>query len=267
MKNYFKLKIRSVTLICICFVISLSILQNTKMVQSAENTCTMIMDAAKNITATFATNLTNFLLTVTKAGTGSGTVTSAPTGINCGSDCTENYTSGTSVTLTAAPASGSTFAGWTGDCSTGQWYSVLQTATKLDQPSGCGSYGYHRCYGSEYGDHPENQVTFRKGDTKYFIIDPYNTPGYSGGNISRVAIIDYMQGGALSAWLIKVDRNGNEISSAQFNFSNNQYIFYGRPLLGENEVYVIKALWSESIPYNYERNGPSETCIASIFWY
>jgi hypothetical protein len=116
MKNYFKLKIRSVALICICFVISLSILQNTKMVQSAENTCTMIMDAAKNITATFATNLTNFLLTVTKAGTGSGTVTSAPTGINCGSDCTENYASGTSVTLTAAPASGSTFAGWTGDC-------------------------------------------------------------------------------------------------------------------------------------------------------
>ena len=116
MKNYFKLKIRSVALICICFVISLSILQNTKMVQSAENTCTMIMDVAKNITATFATNLTNFLLTVTKAGTGSGTVTSAPTGINCGSDCTENYTSGTSVTLTAAPASGSTFAGWTGDC-------------------------------------------------------------------------------------------------------------------------------------------------------
>lgn len=58
-----------------------------------------------------------FTLTVTKAGTGTGTVTSAPSGINCGSTCSANYSSGTSVTLTAAAASGSTFAGWSGACS------------------------------------------------------------------------------------------------------------------------------------------------------
>jgi Tol biopolymer transport system component len=57
-----------------------------------------------------------FALTVSKAGTGSGTVTSTPTGINCGTDCTEPYASGTSVTLTAAPAAGSTFTGWSGAC-------------------------------------------------------------------------------------------------------------------------------------------------------
>ena len=55
-------------------------------------------------------------LTVTKGGTGSGTVTSSPAGINCGTDCMENYNSGTMVTLTAAAASGSTFAGWSGAC-------------------------------------------------------------------------------------------------------------------------------------------------------
>jgi Ca2+-binding RTX toxin-like protein len=53
-------------------------------------------------------------LTVTKDGTGSGTVTSSPAGIDCGSDCTESYSEGTDVNLTAAAASGSTFAGWTG---------------------------------------------------------------------------------------------------------------------------------------------------------
>ncbi|MPZ67964.1 MAG: hypothetical protein GEU71_00345 [Actinobacteria bacterium] len=57
-----------------------------------------------------------FALTVTKAGTGSGGVTSTPAGINCGSDCTESYTSGTSVTLAATAASGSAFSGWSGDC-------------------------------------------------------------------------------------------------------------------------------------------------------
>jgi hypothetical protein len=58
-----------------------------------------------------------FTLTVTKAGPGSGTVTSNPAGINCGNDCSESYDQGTSVTLTATPASGSTFGGWSGACS------------------------------------------------------------------------------------------------------------------------------------------------------
>ncbi len=63
---------------------------------------------------------TNYTLTVTKAGTGSGTVTSSPAGISCGADCTESYSSGTSVTMTPTPAAGSTFAGWSGTgCTTG----------------------------------------------------------------------------------------------------------------------------------------------------
>ena len=55
-------------------------------------------------------------LTVTKAGTGTGLVTSSPAGISCGTDCTEDYASGTSVSLTAAPAGGSVFGGWSGAC-------------------------------------------------------------------------------------------------------------------------------------------------------
>ena len=57
-----------------------------------------------------------YLLTVSKAGTGSGTVTSSPAGINCGSDCSELYLESASVTLTASAASGSTFTGWSGAC-------------------------------------------------------------------------------------------------------------------------------------------------------
>lgn len=49
-------------------------------------------------------------LTVIKSG--QGTVTSSPAGINCGSDCTENYPTNTSVTLTANPATGRIFTGW-----------------------------------------------------------------------------------------------------------------------------------------------------------
>jgi hypothetical protein len=53
-------------------------------------------------------------LTVSKSGTGSGTVTSSPAGIDCGSDCSESYNYNTVVTLSAAAATGSTFTGWSG---------------------------------------------------------------------------------------------------------------------------------------------------------
>ncbi len=55
-----------------------------------------------------------YTLTVTKTGTGAGTVTSSPSGINCGADCTESYTESTAVTLTAIADAGSTFTGWSG---------------------------------------------------------------------------------------------------------------------------------------------------------
>lgn len=58
---------------------------------------------------------TNFTLTVTKSE--NGAVTSAPPGINCGTDCTQSYVSGAKVTLTATPANGSKFDGWGGACS------------------------------------------------------------------------------------------------------------------------------------------------------
>jgi subtilisin family serine protease len=56
----------------------------------------------------------NDTLTVGKSGTGSGSVTSSPAGINCGATCSHAFADGTPVTLTATPATGSSFAGWSG---------------------------------------------------------------------------------------------------------------------------------------------------------
>lgn len=59
---------------------------------------------------------TAYALAVNKAGTGSGKVTSSPAGINCGATCTADFPFHESVTLTASPASGSAFNGWSGAC-------------------------------------------------------------------------------------------------------------------------------------------------------
>src|SRR3989449_215474 len=56
----------------------------------------------------------NPLLRVTA--TGGGTVTSSPAGISCSPSCTKDFPLGTVVTLSATPASGRVFSGWSGDC-------------------------------------------------------------------------------------------------------------------------------------------------------
>jgi hypothetical protein len=83
--------------------------------------CEVVMEGARKVTATF--NLIppgfEYPLTVERLGTGSGTVTSSPAGIDCGPDCSESFLEGTKVTLTATPAPGSAFDHWTGGGCTG----------------------------------------------------------------------------------------------------------------------------------------------------
>ena len=55
-----------------------------------------------------------FSLSVVEAGPGAGTVKSAPPGIECGAACTALMDDGSEVGLSASPAAGSVFLGWSG---------------------------------------------------------------------------------------------------------------------------------------------------------
>jgi subtilisin family serine protease len=78
-------------------------------------------------------DLDHHTLTVTKGGAGTGTVTSSPAGIDCGSTCSHSFDAGTSVTLTATATAGSSFAGWSGGgCSgTGTCQVTMNAATSV----------------------------------------------------------------------------------------------------------------------------------------
>ena len=80
---------------------------------SGTGSCTVTMNSDTAVSTTFAANPPpTHTLTVSLAGSGSGTVTGS--GISCPGTCSHSYTAGTTVTLTASPASGSSFSGWSG---------------------------------------------------------------------------------------------------------------------------------------------------------
>jgi hypothetical protein len=106
------------------------------------------MDAARSVTAVFT--LSQYELTVSTDGTGSGTVTSSPAGIDCGSDCSEAYVEGTEVTLTPAADIGSVFVGWSGACTgTGSCVVAMDAAKSVtatfDLGTGTGFYTLTPC--------------------------------------------------------------------------------------------------------------------------
>lgn len=115
------------------------------------STCTIqrFWDGTRNVTARFERLTLDRPsgLTVSAEGTGAGTVT-AP-GIACPGDCAQAYLYNASVSVSATPAPGSSFAGWSGACSgtaspctltMGASKSVTATFT-ADSPAGGGTTG------------------------------------------------------------------------------------------------------------------------------
>ncbi|HTZ95958.1 MAG TPA: alkaline phosphatase family protein [Terriglobales bacterium] len=81
-----------------------------------DSTCTTTINDSEQVTATFNPTLALPLLTVNFAGTGAGSVSSNPPGINCDTNCSHSFSFGTQVTLTETPGANAQFAGWSGNC-------------------------------------------------------------------------------------------------------------------------------------------------------
>ena len=83
----------------------------------AGQTCEVTMDRDTSVTAIFQPKNLVHHLDVSKEGKGTGTVSSEPAGVECGSLCSAWFLRGTPVVLHANAGSGSSFGGWSGSCS------------------------------------------------------------------------------------------------------------------------------------------------------
>ncbi|MGB6258533.1 MAG: hypothetical protein WBG09_10340 [Candidatus Sulfotelmatobacter sp.] len=96
---------------------------------SGANPCNLVMNSDLTATATFSAP--TYTLAVSESGL--GTVTSADGKISCvngSGSCSAVYASGSSVTLTAAAASGWNFSGWSGPCSGGNPCSLVMNSSR-----------------------------------------------------------------------------------------------------------------------------------------
>jgi|GEM_PF-3626897 len=80
-------------------------------INGAADQCTVAMTSARSVNVQFEVIIPEFNLTVTKSGSGSGSVTSNPSGIDCGATCSALL--GGSVVLSAVPDVPSTIT-WSG---------------------------------------------------------------------------------------------------------------------------------------------------------
>jgi hypothetical protein len=106
---------------------------------SGSGTCTVTLDQAKTVQASFTAG---FMLNVSRDQVfGSGTVSSSTGAINCGATCQALLQRDAVIALTATPNAGSRFVGWTGACTgTGPCNITINNTTNVTAIFGAATY-------------------------------------------------------------------------------------------------------------------------------
>lgn len=207
---------------------------------SGTGACNVTLDSDRAVTASYAASGTSYTLSVNV--TGSGTVTSSPAGISCGVDCSEAYTEGASVTLTASPALGYQFNGWSGACSgTGACtvamnadatvsatFSAIVTPTCANggvfyDTNGTNGFGRQYVVNSGQVSAPIDIAFIPGSATAFVVIDQTGYVNYFNGGCNRVSRVDVRS-------VLPVGSSSGEqgLLNVEFHpdYATNGYVFF-----------------------------------------
>ena len=156
--------------------------------------------------------------------TGTGTVTSNPSGIACGPDCSETYPVNAAVTLLATPPAGSVFSGWSGGCaSTGPCALTLSTAKSVTATFNL-LLGAGSPYSSEW---------VQKAYVAY-----YGRPADPAG---------------LAYWSTRMDNEGGSLSSIIAEFGTSEE--FNRRYVGLSYVALVTKIYQQALGRDPEQGG------------
>jgi sugar lactone lactonase YvrE len=199
--------------------------------------CVLTMDAAKNASATFVDSQspTDYQLTVSKSG--NGTVVSAPDGINCGTSCRASFTNGTSVTLSATPADGNRFSGWSGACTgTGACVVTMDSAKSVTATF----------------VNSQTPTTFNLNISKSGAGTVVSTP--AGIDCGTTCSAGFASGSSVSLTATPADGNRFDGWSGACNGA-------GQCVVKVNATKIVIAIFSSDAPPAVNANIPSDTAI------
>jgi hypothetical protein len=153
-----------------------------------------------------------YILTVTKVGTGSGTATSVDGLINCGNTCSAIYNAGSTLTLTATPDASSTFAGWSGGgCSgTGNCVITINANTTVTAAFNIKTFTITATVGVGGSISPSGAVVVNYGANQTFTIMP--DAGYQVADV----VVDGISIGAVTSYTF-TNVTADHIVSAAFS--------------------------------------------------
>jgi hypothetical protein len=172
-----------------------------------------------------------YTLSVNKAGT--GIVSSTPAGISCGSDCTEVYSAGTVLTLTAAPDASSIFTGWSGACGgTGACSVTMNAAKSVNATFAQKTYAVTASAGTGGSISPVGTVYVNHGSSQSFTIT-----ANAGYNIANV-IVDGASVGTVASYTFSTVTATHTISASFAPNGNTNNAATDLPKSGQTLIYA-----------------------------
>lgn len=212
------------------------------------STCDITLSSDRTVEANYNAVITNYTLTV--VGSANGTVSDG-SGIDCGSDCTEIYADGSTVTLTATPAMGYQFDNWSGDVCSGETSTTCQFTLNTDttvtpnfsiivSPScankgviydenGTNGYGLQMMIDEGTVSNPTDLAFVPGSSTDFLVLAQSGTVHFFDGGCTPVNSINVSSTGSGG---IGVEDNGSEegLLNVEFhpgyNGTSNKYVFF-----------------------------------------